>query len=223
MDRDTVRGRGAYARLLGEISSGTSSILLGTQMVAKGHDLPGIGLVGVVMADHGLNMPDFRAAERTFQVVTQVAGRSGRGDIPGEVVIQTYQPEHYAIRYAAGHDYKGFYEEELAFRKELGYPPFSRLALIIIKGVKPEKVKAGAGAAHKAFKDAAKGGGVEILGPAPAPVKRVRGKYRYFLMLKSVKTQALHKVIEAGLRTLAEKKLLPACTIEVDVDPQSMI
>jgi len=223
VDKDTVKERGAYSRLLGEVASGESSILLGTQMVAKGHDMPGIGLVGVVLADSGLHHPDFRAAERTFQVVTQVAGRSGRGDVPGEVVIQTFQPEHYAIRHAAKHDYAGFYEEEIAFRKELGYPPFSRLALLVLKAVKQEKALAGAEAALRHFRLAAKGSGVEILGPAPAPVKRVRSKYRYFLVLKSPSATKLHKVLDAGLKSLTEKKALSACTIEVDVDPQSMV
>ncbi|HLB24883.1 MAG TPA: primosomal protein N' [Nitrospirota bacterium] len=228
VDRDTVRERDGYRKLLDEVATGESRILLGTQMVAKGHDLPGIGLVGVVMADYGLHHPDFRAAERTFQTVTQVAGRCGRGDVPGEVIVQTYQPEHYSLVHASKHDFCSFYEEEIKLRRELGYPPFSRLALAVVKGVKQEKAKAGADAALKHFKAAAKaaagaGGGVEILGPAPAPVKKARGKYRYFLVLKSASSKRLHEVIEAGLKSLEENKALPACTIEVDVDPQSMV
>jgi primosomal protein N' (replication factor Y) len=223
VDRDTVKTMGSCARLFDEVATGRSSILLGTQMVAKGHDLPGIGLVGVVLADYGLHHPDFRAAERTFQVVTQVAGRSGRGDIPGEVVVQTYQPEHYSLLFASKHDYAGFYKEEIKFRRELNLPPFARLALLLIKAVKQEKAQAGAKAALRHFQNAARAGGVEILGPAPAPVKRARGKYRYFLVLKSSSSKKLHAVIEAGIKSLEDKKALSACTIEVDVDPQSMV
>lgn len=223
MDKDTVKARGAHARLLDEVASGRSGILIGTQMVTKGHDLPSIGIVGVVLADYGLHMPDFRAAERVFQVVMQVAGRAGRGDTPGEVVVQTYQPEHYALTFAAAHDYRGFYDTESAFRKELGYPPYSRLVLLTVKGIKPEKVMAGADAARKAFGLAAKGTGVSVMGPAPAPVKRVRGKYRYNLVLRSKSVTKLHRVLDAGLAALGGRDGLSACTLDVDVDPQSMV
>ncbi|MBI5189828.1 MAG: primosomal protein N' [Nitrospirae bacterium] len=223
VDRDTVKERGAYAKLLGEVASGESGILLGTQMVSKGHDLPGIGMVGVVLADTGLHHPDFRAAERTFQVVTQVAGRTGRGDTPGEVFVQTFQPEHYALTHAATHDYAGFYAEEIAFRKELGYPPFSRLALVILRAVKPENAEGGAMAAAREFLSAAKGTGVTVLGPAPAPVKRVRGKYRWFVILKGPSATRLHKALDVGIKSLNEKKLLPGCSLDVDVDPQGMV
>jgi len=223
MDRDTVSARGAHAKLLDEVASGRSAILIGTQMVAKGHDLPSIGVVGVVLADYGLHMPDMRASERVFQVVMQVAGRAGRGDVPGEVVVQTYQPEHYALTFAAHHDYRGFYEAETQFRRELGYPPFSRLVLLTVKGVKLDKVEAGAAAAKKAFERAAKGTGVSVMGPAPAPVKRVRGKYRYNLLLRSKSVTKLHKVLDAGLAVLGGRDGLAACTLDVDVDPQSMV
>jgi len=223
MDKDTVKGRGAYSRLLDEVASGSSAILLGTQMVAKGHDLPGIGLVGVVMADYGLHLPDFRAAERVFQVVTQVAGRSGRGDIPGVVMVQTYQPEHYSLKYAKEHDYKGFYEEEIKYRGELGYPPFSRLVLLTVKAIKPERAEEGAKAAGREFRRASKGTGVEVLGPAPAAVKRVRGKYRFSILLKSTSATRLHDVLDKGLKSLNDNKALPACSIDVDVDPQNMV
>ncbi len=223
MDRDTVKARGAHARLMEEVASGRSGILLGTQMVAKGHDLPSIGVVGVVLADYGLHMPDFRAAERVFQVVMQVAGRAGRGEVPGEVVVQTYQPEHYALTFAAAHDYRGFYETETVFRKELGYPPYSRLVLLTVKGIKPEKVMAGADAAKKAFDRAAKGTGVSVMGPAPAPVKRVRGKYRYNIILRSKSVTKLHRVLDEGLAALGGRDGLSACTIDVDVDPQRMV
>jgi len=222
LDRDTVKRRGSYERLLGEVESGATSVLLGTQMVAKGHDIARIGLVGVVSADYGLNMPDFRAAERVFQTLTQVTGRSGRGDTPGESIIQTYQPDHYAITFAASGDYRGFFDVESVFRKELGYPPYTRMVMLTFKGVKEEKAKGGADAAGEIFTRLARGGKVEVLGPAPAPVKRVRGKYRFRLVLKSANTTALHKVLDAGLKALEEAKALPGCTVEVDVDPQGM-
>jgi len=222
MDRDTVRKRGAHALLLDEVASGRSGILVGTQMVAKGHDLPSIGIVGVALADYGLHMPDFRASERVFQVVMQVAGRAGRGDVPGEVVVQTYQPEHYALTFAAAHDYRGFYEVESSFRKELGYPPFTRLVLVTVRGVKLDKVVAGAKSAKKSFDRAAEGTGVAVMGPAPAPVKRVRGKYRYNILLRSKSVTKLHRVLDAGLAALGGRDGLSACTLDVDVDPQSM-
>ena len=151
IDKDSVASGGGFVKLLDAVASGETKIVVGTQMVSKGHDMPGIGIVGVVLADYGLNQPDFRAAERTFQVVTQVAGRSGRGDVPGEVIVQTYRPEHYSLQCASRHDYKSFYDEEIIFRKELGLPPFSRFALVIVKGVKPEKAEAGAAASAEIF------------------------------------------------------------------------
>lgn len=223
MDRDTVRERGAHARLMDEVASGASGILLGTQMIAKGHDLPHVGLVGVVLADYGLHMPDFRAAERVFQVVMQVAGRAGRGDTPGEVVVQTFQPEHYSIRYAAAHDFQRFYKEESVFRRELGYPPYSRLVLLTIKGVKLDRVEAGAGRVKSVFEAAARGTGVSVMGPAPAPVKRVRGRYRYNVLLRSKSVIRLHRVLDAGLGTIGGRDGIEACTLDVDVDPQSMV
>lgn len=221
IDRDTVKGPGGYGDLLDEVESGRSRVMLGTQMVAKGHDMPNIGLVGVVMADYGLHHPDFRAAERTFQVVTQAAGRSGRGDVPGEVIIQTHQPEHYSLTYASGHDYSGFYKEEIEFRRELGYPPFSRLALVIIKAVKKEKASEGANTAFKAFSDVS-GKSVSVMGPAPAPVRKGRGKYRFFVVLKSSSSQKLQKAINEGLKALKGEARLSGCSIELDVDPQSL-
>ncbi len=223
IDRDSVASGGGFVKLLDDVASGETKIVVGTQMVSKGHDLPGIGLVGVVLADYGLNQPDFRAAERTFQVVTQVAGRSGRGETPGEVIIQTYRPEHYSLQCASRHDYKSFYSEETIFRKELNLPPFSRLALVTVKGVKPEKARAGAAGTADILKNEARGRGVDVMGPAPAPVFRVRGKYRYFITLRSKSHKKLHEVLEAGLRLIEHKKAAPACKVEVDVDPQGVM
>jgi primosomal protein N' (replication factor Y) len=223
MDRDTITKRGAFRELLEEVASGRSGILVGTQLVAKGHDIPNIGLVGVVLADYGLHGADFRAAERVFQVVMQVAGRAGRGDHPGEVIVQTYSPEHYSLIFASKHDYKGFYDIEAEAREELSYPPFSRLALVSVKGVKDDKAKRGAEAAKTALTRAAKGTNVIILGPAPAPIRRVRGKYRYNILLKSKDVRPLHAVIDKAVKGLAESKALSGCRLDVDIDPQGMV
>ncbi len=223
IDRDSIAPGGGFVKLLDDVASGETKIVVGTQMVSKGHDLPGIGLVGVTLADYSLNQPDFRAAERTFQVLTQVAGRSGRGEIPGEVIIQTYRPEHYSIECASRHDYKSFYDEEIILRKELNLPPFSRLALVAVRGVKQDKAHDGAAGVAEILKNGARGMGVDVMGPAPAPVFRVRGKYRYFIILRSKSHRKLHEVLEAGLRLVESKKAAPACKVDVDVDPRGMM
>ena len=222
IDRDTARGRDVYSDLLAEVETGRSRIMLGTQMVAKGHDIAGIGLVGVAMADYGLNLPDFRAAERTFQTVTQAAGRCGRGDVPGEVCVQTYQPENPCLVHAAIHDYEGFYSDEIKSRRELGFPPFSRLAVLIIKGIKREKAESGAEAVSGVFRGLASKNGVTMFGPAPAPLKRIRARYRYFILLKSASSAALHRVLDEGLKSLGGSPP-SGCRLDVDVDPQSLI
>ena len=134
MDRDTVRGRGDMERLLNRLHSGEINLLVGTQMIAKGHDIHGVTLVGVVGADSALGLPDFRAAERVFQLLTQVSGRAGRGELPGRVLVQTYHPEHYAIQCAAAHDYHGFVAKELQFRRWMHYPPAAVLANVVVQG-----------------------------------------------------------------------------------------
>src|SRR5439155_18057013 len=133
LDRDTVRTRHDFERVLNQLHAGEINLLVGTQMIAKGHDIHGVTLVGVVGADMALGLPDFRAAERTFQLLTQVAGRAGRGEVPGKVVLQTYFPEHYAVQYAAHHDFRGFYEKELRFRSWMHYPPYSSLANVMVR------------------------------------------------------------------------------------------
>ena len=141
MDRDTTATRGSQESLIRRWEKGELDILVGTQMVTKGHDVSGVTLVGAVLADLSFNLPDFRAAERTYQLLSQVAGRSGRGDHPGRVLIQTYAPEHYAIQYLINHDYKGFFEMEAGFRRELNYPPFGRLISLRLDGPKMEEVE----------------------------------------------------------------------------------
>ncbi len=223
LDRDTAQRRGTVERVLAELHAGAKNVLIGTQMVAKGHDFPGVRLVGVLNADLGLHMPDFRAAERTFQLLTQVAGRAGRGAEPGRVVIQTYAPDHYAIRPAANHDYERFYAEEIAHRQALGYPPFGRLALVRVSAtdelVAREAAAALASLAREA--SAAHAGGVEVLGPAEAPIAKLRGRYRQQILLKHHDAGAVWRVAERI--SAAAEKLPSALRVAVDVNPLDML
>ena len=195
MDRDTTTKRGAHETLIRAWERGEVDILVGTQMITKGHDVTGVTLVGALLADLSLNLPDFRAAERTFQLLTQVAGRSGRGDDRGRVVIQTYAPDHYAIKHLTLHDYKGFFDEEIEFRRALNYPPFSRLINLRVDGPKPDQVEKAAKALASRLgttkRAATKFRDIEILGPAPAPIEKLRNRYRWQLLLKGSQTSAL--------------------------------
>ncbi|MDD5703696.1 MAG: primosomal protein N', partial [Dehalococcoidales bacterium] len=188
-DSDSVRGRGqTHRQIFDRLKSGGADILIGTQMVAKGLDLPGITLVGVVSADVALNMPDFRANERTFQLLSQVAGRAGRGAAGGKVIIQTYSPEHYAIQSAAGHDYLRFYQKEIAYRRDLHNPPFSRLARLVFNHPDNERCREEAERVKRLLmeeRDSRGVSGVSLVGPAPAYIQRVRGKYRWQLFLRA--------------------------------------
>jgi len=193
LDRDTAQRRGHTASVLRAIRAGELDVVIGTQMVAKGHDFPGVRLVGVVLADIGLHLPDFRAAERTFQLLTQVAGRAGRDRAPGRVVVQTYSPEHYAIKPVRHHDYEGFYAEELGHRSALGYPPFGRLVHVLVSGPEVESTLA---AATTLAAGAGPEPGVDILGPAPAPLSRLRGRHRFQILAKGADPQAVRRVAE---------------------------
>ena len=174
MDRDTVRGRHDLEHLLARLHSGEINLLVGTQMIAKGHDIHGVTLVGVVGCDHALSMPDFRAAERVFQLMTQVSGRAGRGDLPGRVVVQTYYPDHYAILAASTHDYAGFAERELKYRRWMHYPPFGVLANVLVQSEKLEEAAGWSAEIGKWFQKAAPEG-VRVLGPCTAPIARIKG------------------------------------------------
>ena len=222
MDRDTTRGRGGHARILKGLEDGSIDILIGTQMIAKGHDFPGVTLVGVVSADSTLNIPDFRSAERTFQLITQVMGRAGRGDAPGRVVVQSLAPEHYAITRAVSHDFAGFYAEELEFRREAGYPPFAHLAALLFSGNSAAEVEKGGEAAARLLikiKQELKTR-VEILGPTAAPLAKVRGRYRWQILLKSSLRKDLHRL----LARFKEKLRLPTVVrISIDIDPVDML
>ncbi|MGO9336369.1 MAG: primosomal protein N' [Terracidiphilus sp.] len=216
MDRDTVRGRHDLERLLARLHSGEINLLVGTQMIAKGHDIHGITLVGVVGCDHSLSMPDFRAAERVFQLLTQVSGRAGRGDLPGRVVVQTYYPDHYAILAASKHDYLSFVDRELKFRRWLHYPPFGVLANVLVQSQKLEEAVAWSGEIGKWFRDTAPEG-VRVLGPCTAPIARIKGTYRFHLILKASSRKALNAALRAMLAH-ADEVGVPRRNLVVDVD-----
>lgn len=219
MDRDTTSRKGAHGDLVGAMERGDIDILLGTQMVAKGHDFPGVTLVGVIGADAGLNFPDFRSAERTFTLLTQVSGRAGRGTQPGRVLVQTHCPTHHAVACAAQHDYLGFYEQEIVFRRELGYPPFGHLVNLVLAGGEPKVVE------HHAQQLAhhlqCHAGPVEVLGPAPCPLHRLRGKTRMQILLKAAARLPLHHLLAQV--DLWRAKLPRSLALIVDIDPLDML
>jgi primosomal protein N' (replication factor Y) len=216
LDRDTVRGHEDFERTLNALNEGELDLLVGTQMIAKGHDIHGVTLVGVVGADVALGLPDFRAAERTFQLLTQVAGRAGRGQTPGKVVLQTYFQDHYAVQYAARHDFIGFYEKELQFRSWMHYPPYSALANVLVRSDKLDDALQWSGTLGKWF-DATRHEGVRVLGPAAAPIMRLKRDYRYHFVLKSTSREKLNTTLRAMLSYAAQQKI-PRTQVIVDVD-----
>jgi primosomal protein N' (replication factor Y) len=222
LDRDVASRRGHTESVLRALKDETVDIVIGTQMVAKGHDFPGVQLVGVVAADIGLHLPDFRAAERTFQLLTQVAGRAGRADRPGRVVVQTFVPDHYALAPVGSHDYEGFYREEIEHREALGYPPFAGLTRVVIHAEEEsdarEAAETLAGAARSEIPDGAR---LELLGPAPAPLSKLRGRYRFMLLLKGQDGPLLRRVSQAILA--ASKQLPRAVQTALDARPVNML
>ncbi len=220
LDRDSVRTKRAYQQVLGDFATGKIDILVGTQMVAKGHDFQRVTLVGVVSADTQLSLPDFRAAERTFQLLTQVAGRAGRGDLPGEVLVETYYPEHYAIQLAARQDYLSFFEKEVQFRRLLHYPPFTALASILVRDTKIENAIRWS-RQLSAFLAPQESRGVKVLGPAPAPLSRLKREYRFQFLLKAPKRAQLTRAV-SELLAFSEEKEIPQKAVLVDVDPLSL-
>jgi primosomal protein N' (replication factor Y) len=220
LDRDTVRTKSQFQKVLGAFAAGETDILVGTQMVAKGHDFQRVTLVGVVAADLALGRPDFRAAEKSFQLLTQVAGRAGRGELSGEVLVETYYPEHYAIQYATKQDYEPFYEKEAHFRRMLHYPPFAALANVLIRDKKIENAIRWSRALQTYFEPFEKRG-VKVLGPAAAPLARLRKEYRFQFLLKSPQRSALSQAL-AGALDFCAKKEIPETAVIVDVDPASL-
>lgn len=229
MDRDTTQKKESHHKILTAMAQREIDILIGTQMITKGHDFPDVTLVGVLCADLSLHFPDFRSSERTFQLLAQVAGRAGRGDRPGEVLIQTFQPNHESVAAATTHDYLGFYAQEIAFRKEMGYPPFCRFTLLLFSHSEEKRVVDRAAALlkeiEKALPPPKKGEterGVTLLGPAPAPLMRLRGEYRYQILLKGKDQKKIAAVLKEGLNSWKrmERK---GVRLEVNVDPQNFV
>ncbi len=222
LDRDAVRSKREYQQVLAAFANHELDILVGTQMLAKGHDFHKVTLVGVVSADLSLALPDFRAAERTFQLLTQVAGRAGRGELRGEVLVQTFYPEHYAIQHAVQQDYASFFEKELHFRRLMHYPPFTALANLIVRDRKLENAVRWSRALAGYFDRVAAGAGVKVLGPAAAPLARIKQEYRFQFLLKSPRRAALNKVL-SGCLDFCEKKKIPETAVMADVDPLSLM
>ncbi len=216
MDRDTVRGRSDMERLLARLHAGEINLLVGTQMIAKGHDIHGVTLVGVVGADFALGLPDFRAAERVFQLLTQVSGRAGRGELPGKVLVQTYHQDHYAIQFAAKHDYPGFVAKELNYRRWMHYPPFAALANVVVQSERLEEATGWSSVLGRWFQST-RLDKVRVLGPAAAPIVRLKRIYRYQFVLKAEQRQALSAALRAMLR-FAETQNIPRRSLVADVD-----
>ena len=223
LDRDTCLKRNDYIRVLRAVHKGEIDILMGTQMITKGHHFPNVTLVGIVLADTGLGLPDFRAGERTFQLIAQVTGRAGRGEKPGRVIVQTFQPEHHSIKMAQNHDYSGMFTRETELRKNLGYPPFSRIINIKIEGRQEANVRDTAARLAILARKFQKKSQPEILGPAPAPLTRLRDKYRWQILLKDGKLELLHGFLNNLEGEIASLSKAGKVKISVDVDPEYMM
>ncbi|HEY1809662.1 MAG TPA: primosomal protein N', partial [Acidobacteriaceae bacterium] len=219
MDRDTVRGRNDMERMLIRLHSGEVNLLVGTQMIAKGHDIHGVTLVGVAGCDYALGLPDFRAAERVFQLLTQVSGRAGRGELPGQVIVQTWHPEHYAIQCSAHHDYAAFVEKELRFRRLMHFPPYASLANILLQSQRLEEAAGWASTLGRWCRETTLKQ-VRILGPASAPIAKIKRTYRFHLLMKGENRRALQHALR-GLLAHAELAGIPRANLIVDVDPVS--
>lgn len=220
LDRDTVTGKRHYETILQAFRDRDFDILVGTQMIAKGHDIPNVTLVGVISADIGLGMPDFRAAERTFQLLTQVAGRAGRGDLPGIVLTQTINPDHYAVRMAATHDYQTFYEKELGFRRMMHYPPFTAMANLLVRSEKQEVALRLSTELGRLLTPAPEK--TRVMGPAEAPVPRLMNEFRYQLLIKATSRKSLNELLVRA-RDFALNNKWPATALVIDVDPMTLM
>lgn len=222
LDRDTTRRRGSYEHMIMEFAAGNIDLLVGTQMIAKGHDFPNVTLVGVVSVDLGLSLPDFRSAERTFQLLTQVAGRAGRGDRPGAVLIQSYHPDHYALAAARTQDYDAFYEREIRFRRAMHYPPFTALINLLIRDKDRDRAAATGAALAGELREASRDSPLRVLGPAPAPLARLRGEYRFQVLIKAKNRRSAREALDYAMDRL-EAARIAARSITVEVDPINLM
>ncbi len=228
MDRDTTSKKGEIFNILKGLKNQTIDILIGTQMVAKGHDFPNITLVGIICADLSLSFPDFRAGERTFQILAQVAGRAGRGDAPGKVILQTYNPNHFSIETAKAQDFRAFYEKEITFRKALNYPPYSRLIQFRISGKDKRDTRQTALSVGEAANGLRKSSelyskNLNILGPVESPLGKIAEHYRWQLLLKGNNSNILHAFVRQMLSENPSLLNEKGVKVVVDVDPCSMI
>ncbi len=223
LDSDLSRRKGSYADVLSRMQRGEVDILVGTQLIAKGHDFPEVTFVGVLLADLSLSFPDFRSAERTFQILTQVAGRAGRGERPGRVIVQTLSPDNICVRMAAAHDFEGFMRDELAEREALGYPPHGRMLLLRVWGPKLDRVRQAAEDAAEALRGPVEALGIRLLGPAPSPIPLVRKKYRYQVLLKMPPRFPVGDVFPPLLRPLRDLAKKTGVRLEADVDPYHLM
>ncbi len=228
MDRDSTRRKGEAFKVLKRFGAGEIDILVGTQMITKGYDFPKVTLVGVIAADASLGFPDFRAAERTFQLLCQVAGRAGRGELPGRVVVQSYAPEHYAVSTARLHDFESFYRRETELRSQLSYPPFSHLARLIVQGASEEaadriarRLGKGMEEIRSAREDERKG--IKVLGPVEAPIARIKGRYRRQILVKCARVERLHRFLGRVEDLIGRLTRGTAVRVLVDVDPYHML
>jgi primosomal protein N' (replication factor Y) (superfamily II helicase) len=222
LDRDTTSRRKLFERAILEFGAGELDMLVGTQMLAKGHDFPNVTLVGVVSVDAGLALPDFRSAERTFQLITQVAGRAGRGERAGRVLIQTFHPNHYALLHACAQDYAGFYAEEIRYRRNLSYPPFVALASLLVHGEDLTRTQSTAAELKRALEEANTERACRILGPAPAPLSRIKGEHRIQLLLKSRSRPQLRQTIDVALAESAARGA-DLRSVNVEIDPINLM
>jgi primosomal protein N' (replication factor Y) len=217
LDRDTTRRRGSMEQVLMEFADGGIDLLVGTQMIAKGHDFHNVTLVGVVSVDVGLALPDFRAAERTFQLLTQVAGRAGRGHRPGRVIIQTYHPEHYSLISARNQNYEEFYRHEINFRRSMHYPPFSALINVLVHDKDRDRASSTAADVARELRTFGKESGIRILGPAPAPLSRIRNEYRFQVLIKALSRSRAREALDLAMdRVTADGHNQRSISIEVD-------
>jgi primosomal protein N' (replication factor Y) len=224
LDSDTASDRKKFLSILSKMHAGEIDILIGTQMIAKGHHFPNVTLVGVVWADGGMSMPDFRAAERTFQLITQVIGRAGRGDEPGEVIIQTMRPDHYAIVYSRDHQYGKMFAHEMRLRQHPAFPPYLRLTALRLQGRVENEVRQSAVRLAGFCRQTVKNNKlkIETLGPAPSPLDKIKDNYRWQILLKGADTEQLHVLCSAIMGTRQEL-IGRQCTLAIDVDPENMM
>jgi primosomal protein N' (replication factor Y) len=228
LDRDATDRRGAQEEILGRLREGRADVLVGTQMVAKGHDFPGVTLVGVISAEASLHFPDFRAPERSFQLLTQVAGRAGRGEVPGRVLVQTLDPDHPCLTHVRAHDYSGFYEEEIEHRREPRWPPICRLVNLRVTASTAQAAETAAHRCARAAREAAQrdpagSAEVEVLGPAPAVVLRVQNRWRWQVLLRGDRVSSLRRVAKAVLMRVGRRAGAGGASLVVDVDPGGML